>query len=101
MLRRYKQYLSLRRVLQHVCLHRIERVRCVSKTPWPKVFVKLRHKAVALGITRQLDRHAAVVVRRGRWRGAKLANAQSTQPGQSRPTQLKNHAADFAFRRKR
>src|SRR5208282_5458894 len=97
----YEQSLSFPRVLQCVSLHCVEGVRCVRKTPGTKVLFRLLQKAVALEITRKFDRYASLAVRRMRRRRAKFADAQSAQPGQSRPTQLPHHVADFSFGRNR
>jgi hypothetical protein len=63
------------RLLQHVRLHRVESVGRVRESFRGKMLFKLSQKNIAPNFRRKLDRHAALVVRRGGRRCAKLAAA--------------------------
>jgi hypothetical protein len=80
MLRHYKQFLSLCRVLQSVSLHRVERVRGIRKSPRRKMLLQLPQKCVTLIFAGEFNWHTAFVVRRLSRRRTKFAATYSTQP---------------------
>ncbi len=78
-------------MFQNVRLHRVESVRRIRKPPRRKMLFELLQKRNTFGFASKFNRHAALIVWRGRRRGAKFTHPQSPQPGQSRPPQLINH----------
>jgi len=78
-------------MVQDVRLHRIKGIRRIRKPPCCKILFDLPQERIALVVACKLNRHPALVVRCGRRRRAKLANAQPAQPRQRRPSQLINH----------
>jgi hypothetical protein len=77
--------------LREVILHPIERRRQIHESLRPEMRLKLHYQCIALGFTRALDGHAALVIRRCSRRRSKFRARQSAQPRQCGPTQLKYH----------
>src|SRR5216684_753470 len=82
---------SFPRMLESVGLHGVEGVGRVSESLSGEMLFELAQKVVALSCRCKLNGDAAFVVRRYRGRGAKLAAAQSAQPGQRAPAELVHH----------
>jgi len=101
MLRPYTQFLSSGRVFQNVRFYRIESVGRIRESPRGKMFFEFSQKRLAFGIAGELNRHATLVIRRSCRRRSKITAAQSTQPRQSRPSQLMDHGVLLALGRKK
>src|SRR5713226_6214364 len=70
---------SFPRKLKSVDLHIVEGVGRVGETLRREMPFELPQKIVALGVAREFNGYAALVIRRCRGRGAKIATAQSAQ----------------------
>lgn len=66
-------------VIEHICLHAIERIGGVVKSPRRELHLNQAQKRIALGFIGETNRHALFVVRRVRRGGAKFAHAQPSQ----------------------
>src|SRR5712671_683806 len=91
---------SFPRVLKYVSFHGVEGVSRVGETLGCEMLFELAHEIVALRFTGKLDCHAALIVRRCSDRCAKVATAESAQPGQCAPAELMHHGC-FALRGRR
>ncbi len=78
-------------MFQHVRLHCVEGIRRIRKPPGRKMLFNLQQERIALIVAYKLNRNASLVVRRICRRRAKFAHAQTSQPGQRRPSQLIDH----------
>jgi hypothetical protein len=58
--------------LRDVILYRIKRRRGIQKPLRTKMSLEFSHQSVALGLTPTLDRHAALIIRRGGRRRTKF-----------------------------
>ena len=93
--------LLLSRLLQDVRFHGVEGIRRVGEAPRCEVLLELPQKRVTLRFVPKLNDYTARNIGCVRWRGAKLAAAQSPQTRQRRPSQLINHRRSFAGDRNR
>src|SRR5258706_568838 len=79
------------RMLKNVGFHGVESISCVCETARREILLKLLQEVVALRLGGEFHGDARLVIRRCRWRGAKIAAAQPAQPRQRAPAQLVHH----------
>src|SRR5260370_27306811 len=89
--RRYEISSSLRRALERVSLHGVERIRRVRKPTRREMLFQLPQKRIALVVACKFNSHSAFIVRRVCRFAAKFTHSQPPHPRQRRPAHLIDH----------